>query len=304
MSLILDGLQRRDAERRRQQLHGSLPETPDEIEEPRKKYEGIFGTERPQVKKPRYTGPSLPEVHDGFKSLLDGSKSFTSGILFTLQSIGLAILHLFQYLYRLTCQATCFMLRQALRLVQLFGQCLGQTGTFLHHASRTIGQRSIDLYVAVSECCKSLINKVLVAYLPSRWLPNATAVIFRGCAVALSCCLVLLCTRMSLWHVATPETLASHKTATPHRKLRHFFRDPLALQQTKIGNALLAMQVDAVQRDSEGDGKIIIEDKHYGIGAQLMEHPSLWLEKVGKNSLYFSDKFGQLYKRAIQDMME
>jgi hypothetical protein len=86
--------------------------------------------------------------------------------------------------------------------------------------------------------------------------------------------------------------------------LKHISRDPLVIKQEKVRDALLAFHIDTIQRYNNGKGQIITDNKTFGIGALLSEHPKIYLEKVGKNSLYFSDKYGQQYKRSIGNMLE
>lgn len=174
--------------------------------------------------------------------------------------------------------------------------------------SFSVGKGIVQSFGRVSH---SALDKLLSFYVPNTWIPNVTAFALRSCAIALSCCFaVMLAKHLINPHAITTaenrskNTVILAKNAEPKRKLKHLFRDPLVVQQKKVSNALLAMRVDTIQRSEKGKGSIIINDQTYGLGTQLTEHPSVWLEKIGKNSLYFSDKYGQLYKRAIQDLLE
>ncbi|MDR1435411.1 MAG: hypothetical protein LBI77_03335, partial [Puniceicoccales bacterium] len=90
----------------------------------------------------------------------------------------------------------------------------------------------------------------------------------------------------------------------PERGLKHLFRDPLVLQRGKIQSALLSFHVDRIQRRGDGSGNVVVGGKIFAMGALLNEHPKIRLEKVGKRSLYFSDKYGQQYKRSIENLLE
>ena len=162
----------------------------------------------------------------------------------------------------------------------------------------------------IKENCVSIINvyrnawgKLLSIRIPINWIQNATSLLIRGVAIAMSCYVVFLASD-AFFSSDNQSGQITLDQATPRRKLKHFFRDPLVLQQKKISSTLLSMHVDSVQRDDNGEGQIVIDDQTYGLGTQIMEHPRIWLEKVGRRSLYFSDKYGQMYKRSIKKMLE
>jgi hypothetical protein len=132
----------------------------------------------------------------------------------------------------------------------------------------------------------------------------------KSCAIAASCCFVIMLMKNFFFtdpqeniSKATEGTIALAEDNTPKRKFKHFFRDPLVLKQEKVKNTLLSMHVDTLQRN-ENQGNITIDNKTYNLGSLMSEHPRIWLDKIGKNSLYFSDKYGQQYKRALADMLE
>jgi hypothetical protein len=79
----------------------------------------------------------------------------------------------------------------------------------------------------------------------------------------------------------------------PKRKLKHFYQDPLILVQEKVRDTLLALHVDTIQHYQNGKSYVIIGGKVFCTGALLNEHPKIQLEKIGKCSLYFSDKYSQ-----------
>jgi hypothetical protein len=158
-------------------------------------------------------------------------------------------------------------------------------------------------------CYRTVFNKALSIYLPNRWIQTATVFLLKGSAIALSCCFVVTIVKNALRSSALQNTgnstdniIALEKT--PQRKLKHFFKDPLLVKREKVRDALLAFHIDTIQRHDNGKGQIITDNQTFGIGALLLEHPKVYLEKIGKNSLYFSDKYGQWYKRSIGNMLE
>ncbi|MDR1590555.1 MAG: hypothetical protein LBR92_00975 [Puniceicoccales bacterium] len=168
-----------------------------------------------------------------------------------------------------------------------------------------------DLFFALLQCYRVAFDKILSIYLPNRWIQNATVFLLKGFAITASCCFVFVVTRNALRSDSPQNTKNSSsnvvslsKNTTPQRKLKHFFKDPLVVKQEKVRDALLAFHIDTIQRYGNGKGQIITDNKIFGNGALLCEHPKVFLEKIGKNSLYFSDKYGQMYKRSIENMLE
>ncbi|MDR0418356.1 MAG: hypothetical protein LBH08_02905 [Puniceicoccales bacterium] len=167
------------------------------------------------------------------------------------------------------------------------------------------------IFFSLIHCYRTAINKILSISLPNHWIQNAMVFLMKSSAITISCCFVV----MVIKNVICPDILQNTKDSIgtavalqgktmPRRKLKHLFRDPLIVKQKQVRNALLAMHVDTIQRYEQGNERIIIDDKIYGLGSIMNEHPRIWLEKIGKNNLYFSDKYGQYYKRALIDMME
>ncbi|MDR0351738.1 MAG: hypothetical protein LBH49_03805, partial [Puniceicoccales bacterium] len=91
---------------------------------------------------------------------------------------------------------------------------------------------------------------------------------------------------------------------SPRRKAKHLFRDPVEIKQRTVSTAILGLKADSVQRTKDGDGRIQIGCKFYSIGAIVNDHPRLKLAKITTNNVKFLDKYGQIYKRKIEDLIE
>ncbi|MDR2372139.1 MAG: hypothetical protein LBD60_03260 [Puniceicoccales bacterium] len=184
----------------------------------------------------------------------------------------------------------------------------------LHTLWATV-QRSLlaigSLFSPIFQCYRTALDKILSIYLPTSWIQNATIFLLKGSAIAISCCFAVVAIRNGIRSSTSQGTgdsasnlIALKENTTPQRKLKHFFKDPLVIKQEKVRDTLLAFHIDTIQRYGNGQGKIITDNKTFGIGSLLSEHPKIYLEKIGKNSLYFSDKYGQQYKRSIGNMLE
>ncbi|MDR1366975.1 MAG: hypothetical protein LBJ13_03675 [Puniceicoccales bacterium] len=167
------------------------------------------------------------------------------------------------------------------------------------------------IFSSLIHCYRAAINKILSIYLPNHWIQNAMIFLLKSSAITISCCFIVMVIKNVIYpnmfqntNDLTGTAIALQGKTTPKRKLKHFFRDPLIVKQEQIRNTLLAMHVDTIQRYEQGNERIVIDDKIYGLGSIMNEHPRIWLEKIGKNSLYFTDKYGQYYKRPLDDMME
>jgi hypothetical protein len=169
-----------------------------------------------------------------------------------------------------------------------------------------------NIFSSLLHCYRTVFNKALSIYLPNSWIRTATVFLLKSSAIAISCCFVVMMTKnairssqlQSTGDSADNNIIALKSTKAPQRKLRHLFRDPLRVKQEKVRDALLTFHIDTIQRYGDGKGQIITDNKNFGIGALLCEHPKIRLEKIGKNSLYFSDKYNQWYKRSIGNMLE
>jgi hypothetical protein len=169
-----------------------------------------------------------------------------------------------------------------------------------------------NLFSSIFQCYRTALDKILSICLPSSWIQNATIFLLKSSAFGIACCFVVIAIRNAIRSGTSPqdtENSASNlivlkDNTTPQRKLKHFFKDPLLIKQEKVRDALLAFHIDAIQRHGNGKGQVITDNKIFGIGSLLCEHPKVFLEKIGKNSLYFSDKYGQQYKRSIENMLE
>ncbi|MDR2735685.1 MAG: hypothetical protein LBB20_02495 [Puniceicoccales bacterium] len=91
---------------------------------------------------------------------------------------------------------------------------------------------------------------------------------------------------------------------TPKRKAKHLFRDPVEIKQRTVTEAILALKIDSIQRTANNKGNIQIGNKFYSIGAIINDHPRLKLAKITTNNVKFSDKYGYIYKRRIDDLIE
>jgi hypothetical protein len=166
-----------------------------------------------------------------------------------------------------------------------------------------------SIFSFLLHCYCTIFRKALSIYLPNRWIQLATTFLLKSSAIALSCCFVVMVVKNALRSSALQNT--GHSTdniialkGTPQRKLKHFFKDPLVIKREKVRDTLLAFHIDTIQRQEGGKGHIITDNQMFGIGSLLCEHPKIYLEKIGKNSLYFSDKYGQWYKRSAENMLE
>ncbi|MDR0740201.1 MAG: hypothetical protein LBF34_00625 [Puniceicoccales bacterium] len=184
----------------------------------------------------------------------------------------------------------------------------------LHTLWATV-QRSLlaigSLFSPIFQCYRTALDKILSIYLPTSWIQNATIFLLKGSAIAISCCFAVVAIKNGIRSSTSQGTgdsasnlIALKENTTPQRKLKHFFKDPLVIKQEKVRDTLLAFHIDTVQRHGNGKGQIITDNKIFGIGSLLSEHPKIYLEKIGKNSLYFADKYGQQYKRSIGNMLE
>ncbi|MDR2200706.1 MAG: hypothetical protein LBN94_01125 [Puniceicoccales bacterium] len=167
-----------------------------------------------------------------------------------------------------------------------------------------------DGFFSIYNLYKSIFCKIFSIYLPNRWIQGATIFLIKSFAMAASCCLMIMLAN-HIFHGGKMPTVAqsnqgakSGKTSVPKRKLKHGFRDPLVVQRDKICGTLMAFHIDAIQRHADGMGNLIIDNQVFRPGALLSVHPKIHLEKIGKRSLYFSDKYGQRYKRSIERMLE
>jgi hypothetical protein len=164
-------------------------------------------------------------------------------------------------------------------------------------------------FSSVLQCYRTALDKVLSIYLPTSWIQNATAFLLKSSAIAISCCFAVVAVRNGIRSSTSQGTgnaspIALKENTTSQHQLKHLFKDPLVIKQEKVRDALLAFHIDTIQRYGDGKGQVIADNKNFGIGSLLSEHPKIYLEKIGKNSLYFADKYGQQYKRSIGSMLE
>jgi hypothetical protein len=170
---------------------------------------------------------------------------------------------------------------------------------------QTIGNGFSSLY----QMCKSGFYKIISINLPVSLIQNVTVFLIKSSVAAVILGLAITFFYKKFYNNRSASENQSQPIKTseelpPKRKLKHLYRDPLLVQQEKIRDALLALHIDTIQRQKDGTAHIIIDNRRFCIGALLSEHPKIRLEKVGKRSLYFSDKYGQWYKRSIQNMLD
>ncbi|MDR1303402.1 MAG: hypothetical protein LBJ81_02150 [Puniceicoccales bacterium] len=175
----------------------------------------------------------------------------------------------------------------------------------LVHYCRAIGNGFAALYQA----CKSGFYKIISINLPASLIQSATVFLIKSSVAAVFFHLAITFFYKNFYNKKDAsenrsQPIKTSEELSPKRKLKHLYRDPLLLQQEKIRDALLALHIDTIQRQKDGTAYIVTDNRRFCIGALLNEHPKIRLEKVGKRSLYFSDKYGQWYKRSIQNLLD
>ncbi|MDR2806943.1 MAG: hypothetical protein LBB11_02200 [Puniceicoccales bacterium] len=164
---------------------------------------------------------------------------------------------------------------------------------------------------------RSILERIVSVYLPNNWIQSIAIFLIKSFAIAASCSFVFLLSRNAFHahehinvaatnHTPKEDVLKTqrHGEVIPKRKLKYLFQNPLTLKQKEVQKTLLAFRVNAIQRYGDGTGSIAINNKILGTGSLLNEHPKIHLVKIGKHNLHFSDKYGQQYKRSIENMLE
>jgi hypothetical protein len=100
------------------------------------------------------------------------------------------------------------------------------------------------------------------------------------------------------------KVYVANNAIIPRRKAKHLFRNPIEIKQRTVSSTILGLKADSVQRTTNGEGTIQIGDKLYSVGAIVNDHPRLKLAKITTNNVKFLDKYGQIYKRKIEDLLE
>ncbi|MDR0590363.1 MAG: hypothetical protein LBG09_00675 [Puniceicoccales bacterium] len=164
-------------------------------------------------------------------------------------------------------------------------------------------------FSSLYQMCNSGFNKIISINLPASLIQNVTVFLIKSSVAAVFFYLAITFFYKKFYNKESiPENrsqpIKTSEELPPKRKPKHLYRDPLLVQQEKIRDALLALHIDTIQRHEDGTAYIITDNRRFCIGALLNDHPKIRLEKVGKRSLYFSDKYGQWYKRSIQNMLD
>ncbi|MDR2812301.1 MAG: hypothetical protein LBB05_00700 [Puniceicoccales bacterium] len=315
MSLILEGLKRNGQPK--QQLPGTALQT--ELSEKTSAIQ--VSPNAPQAEQLRnglQYSPFIFKLQNSTKfNFLSAFKSGLATGLIILEPLFTALYKLLDFV-KLTQLCHFIILRLPIAGLTAIGSFFKQQWSFLCDCTaiafnrlRTKVEQGLvatgNIFSSIFQCYRTVLDKVSSIYLPNRWIQSTTAFLLKSSAIVLSCCFIVTIVRNAIrsstlqnTEHSTDNTVAQKET----RQLKHSFKDPLLIKQEKVRDALLAFHIDTIRRHEDGKGQIITDNQTFGIGSLLCEHPKIYLEKIGKNSLYFSDKYGQLYKRSIGNMLE